>query len=271
MPVRAVLFDLGNTLIFQAHQPNEGEPYAAMAARVRPLLQSWHVPGAFDALPPLRDLYHAVEAAQPERRARGYEVDGPFVTRGALAEYGIDASEEQALAFWRATAVRLELWGWQLYPDTLDVLRHLRTLTVATALVSNSYYTVDLRRPLLTNMGLTEDLFDAFVFSADLMRPKPRPEPFLRALDALAVQPQEAVFVGDVFDVDIAGAKELRMTTVWKLNGRHEVPLSPEADFAIHDLWELFTLDLLPQDALQPGPRLEHSRTPHPDENAGRY
>ncbi len=267
MPVRAALFDLGDTLIFQSRQPNEHELYAAMAAQVRPLLQSWHVPDALDAVPLVRDLCQAVEAAQPERRERGQEVDGPFVTRGALAEYGIDASEEQALAFWRASAVRLELWGWQLYPDTLDILRRLRALPVATALVSNSYYTVDLRRPLLAEMGLTDDLFDAYVSSADVMRPKPRPEPFLRALGALAVQPQDAIFVGDVFDVDIAGAKELGLTTVWKLNGRHEVPLPPEADFAIHDLWELFTLDLLPQDALRP----EDSRTPHPDENPGPY
>ncbi len=59
------------------------------------------------------------------------------------------------------------------------------------------------------------------------------------------------------------------MTTVWKLNGRHQVLPAPEADFAIHDLWELFTLGLLPAE-LSTAPQ-QQSLTPHEDDNAGRY
>ena len=101
------------------------------------------------------------------------------------------------------------------------------------------------------------------------MRPKPRPEPFLRALDALGVAPADALFVGDELEADIRGAKALGMTTVWKLNGRHEVPPADEADFTVHDLWEIFGL------AIFTGPArarvLEQSLTPHDDGNAGRY
>ena len=32
MPVRAVLFDLGDTLISQSHEPNEDEPHADESA-----------------------------------------------------------------------------------------------------------------------------------------------------------------------------------------------------------------------------------------------
>ena len=38
MPVRAILFDLGDTLIFQQRQPNEDELYAAPRSEHRPLL-----------------------------------------------------------------------------------------------------------------------------------------------------------------------------------------------------------------------------------------
>lgn len=38
MPVRAILFDLGDTLIFQPHQPNEDALYATPRRERRPLL-----------------------------------------------------------------------------------------------------------------------------------------------------------------------------------------------------------------------------------------
>jgi len=265
MPVRAVLFDFGDTLIFQAHQPDESALYNAMAAQVEPLLREW---GAqIDTRTLLRDLYQAVEEAQTERRARGLEVDGPFVTRGALSAHGVEATEQQAEQFWKASAVGLPLWGWQLFPDTIDTLRKLRARDLRIGLVSNSYYTSDVRVPLLHKLGLPEELFEAFVFSADLRKPKPEPEPFLRALELLDVQARETVFVGDVLEADIAGAKAAGMTTVWKLNGRQDVPTSPDADYTIHDLWELFTLGILPGETRQQTPSL----TPHADNNAGRY
>ena len=107
MPVRAVLFDFGDTLIFQAHQPDETVLYGTMADQVRPLVMEWET--KLDLLPLLRDLYQAVEEAQGERRSKGLEVDGPFVTRGALIEHSFDASEEQAERFWNASAVGLSL------------------------------------------------------------------------------------------------------------------------------------------------------------------
>jgi putative hydrolase of the HAD superfamily len=266
MAVRAVLFDLGDTLIFQAHQPDETALYSAMVEQVTPLLQQWGA--GLDPFPLVRDLYQAVEEAQQERRSRGLEVDGSFVTLGALAEHGFEPTPEQAQSLWDASAVSLSLWGWQLFPDTLDTLHKLQDMPVAVGLVSNSYYTTDIRVRLLHTLDLPADLFDAFVLSADLMRPKPRPEPFQRALGLLDVRADEAIFVGDAFDVDIVGAKALGMTTVWKLNGRQEVPPAPEADFMIHDLWELFTLGLLPASGATSS---RESPMPHEDGNADRY
>ena len=84
----------------------------------------------------------------------------------------------------------------------------------------------------------------------------------------LDVGADEAVFLGDSLEADIAGAKALGMTTVWKLNGRQEVPPQPDADYMIHDLWELFSLGVLPGTepaAATPSPM------PHADSNAERY
>jgi HAD superfamily hydrolase (TIGR01662 family) len=261
--------DLGHTLAFQAHLPDEDELFGQMAAQVRPVLSRWRESNAVDLRALLQDLFGALEPAQEERRARGLEVDAPFVTRGALAAYGIEVSDADARAFWRATTLDLTAWGWQLYPDSLDTLRRLRGRSVPIAIVSNSRHTSDLRYRLLTPLGLTDALVDVFVFSADLMRPKPRPEPFQRALRQLAVAAQDALFVGDDLEADIRGAKALGMTTVWKLNGRHDSPVAPEADFRIHDLGELFGLgvfDVVPSAAAR-----AESLMPHEDDNEDRY
>ena len=269
MPVRAVLFDLGDTLMLKAREPNDTDLYGHMAEQVRPLLRTWGVGAALDVPALLRDLYRAVGVAQPDRRARGEEVDGPFITRGALASYGVDASAEQATLLWRATDVEPHHWGWQCYPDSADTLRRLSVLGLPAGIISNSWFTSDLTPAFIEAGGLDPALVQVIVTSADLMRPKPDPAPFLRALEQLAVDAGDAVFVGDDLECDVRGAKALGMTTVWKLNGRHELPPAPEADHLIHDLWELFALPFLPSAAAATLP--QQSLTPHEDGNADRY
>lgn len=269
MAVRAVLFDLGDTLIFQAHAPDRDKLFATMAGQVAPILDAWGLSPPIDLSTLLSDVSRATETAQPARRARGLEVDGAFITRGALASYGIDVSEEQARELWRASEVGLMAWGAQLYPDTIDTLTRMRALGTPAALVSNTPSYSEMVRRSLDAAGIGDELLPVIVTSADVMRPKPRPEPFERALELLAIDAAEAVFVGDSLEADVRGAKALGLTTVWKLNGRHEVDPQPEADFMIHDLWELFTLDLLPAGA---GAALSReSLTPHEDANADRY
>ena len=269
MPIRAVLFDLGHTLVFEARKLEEKELYARIAESVRPLLQAWGVEEQMDAPALLRDLYGAIQAARRERLARGYEVDAPFITHSALAAYGVEVSVERAEAFWRATFLGFDALGWQLYPDTLDTLRRVRALGIRAGLVSNSPSSSEVHRPDLARMGITEELLAAFVFSADVKRAKPHPAPFHRALEALGVEPDSTVFVGDDLEADMRGAKALGMTTVWKLNGRHDVPPAPEADYTLHHLRELFTLGLLPEAA---GATLQQeSPTPQEDDNADRH
>ena len=271
MTVRAILFDLGNTLIFQAHEPPKATLYDEMARRLRPLLRAWGVDGRLDLTALLEELDGALEESQAERRARGYEVDAPFVVRGALAAHETEVSAEQAEEFWRAAALGLTDLGWQLYPDTLDTLRRVRSLGLPAALVSNSRFGAEVQLPLLAELGITEELLDAFVFSPDVKRPKPHAAPFTRALDALDIDARDVAFVGDDLDADVRGAKALGMTTVWKLNGRHDVAPAEEADYTVHDLWEIFDLDFLPAGAATATAADRESLTPHEDDNADRY
>jgi putative hydrolase of the HAD superfamily len=65
-------------------------------------------------------------------------------------------------------------------------------------------------------MGLAERL-DFSVFSSEVGTRKPHPAIFERALEALAVEPERTLFVGDRLYEDVRGAGELGMTTVQAL------------------------------------------------------
>ncbi len=252
MTVRAVLFDLGDTLLYQARRPKEEDFHERVAERVNPLLRSWGVDERFDAKSMVRSLYQGIEATESEQHEPGYQVDVPAIARRALAEHGVEASPDQAKDLWSATYLGFEAWGYELYPDTLDTLRRLRSMGIPTGLVSNTWSGSDVHLPDLVSLGISKSLMHVFVFSADVRRAKPHPEPFRRALEGLAVQPDDAAFVGDNLKADIRGAKALGMTTIWKLNGRQDAPPAEEADHRIHELREIFTIGVLPETPARP-------------------
>ena len=67
---------------------------------------------------------------------------------------------------------------------------------------------------LLHKHGLAE-LFDVVIVSGAVNKRKPSPQIFKKALDALGIEADKAVFVGDTVDADIAGAKSAGMKAVY--------------------------------------------------------
>ena len=68
--------------------------------------------------------------------------------------------------------------------------------------------------PLLWEETQFHGLFDAEVFSATCGLRKPDPRIYRLALDQLGVEPQEAMFVGDGANDELAGAERVGMTAV---------------------------------------------------------
>lgn len=66
---------------------------------------------------------------------------------------------------------------------------------------------------LLAQDGLLQ-FFPATVYSVDVGHAKPRPEPFLRALELLGVSAGEAIHVGDIERTDVAGALGVGMRAI---------------------------------------------------------
>src|SRR4051812_8055903 len=111
------------------------------------------------------------------------------------------------------------------------LLESLRGRGIKTGLVANSWPDPPrLLRADVEAFGLA-GLLDAVVFSGEVGVAKPSPEIFLHALALLAVEPENAVFVGDRLETDVQGAARVGMTTVQALWFRADDTPGIEPDF----------------------------------------
>lgn len=91
-----------------------------------------------------------------------------------------------------------------------DLVRTLRTSYRVGLLTDGPART---QRRKLEALGWAE-LFDAVVVTGELAAPKPDPRTFRRLLEELDAEPDEAVFVGDHPEVDVAGAADAGLYAV---------------------------------------------------------
>jgi len=89
---------------------------------------------------------------------------------------------------------------------------------------------------VLRALGLSEDVFDVMLTADDLEALKPHISAFKRVLEALKVNPEEVVMVGDIVASDLAPAKILGMKTVLVSD---EPANSPHVDLTVKHVAEL--------------------------------
>lgn len=100
--------------------------------------------------------------------------------------------------------------AWLVFDDTVPTLRALSEMNVKLGVVSNW----DSRlRPLLDSLGLTR-WFDTIVVSCEEGIEKPDPRLFLRAVERLGGTPERTLHVGDVPELDEAGATAAGIASV---------------------------------------------------------
>jgi HAD superfamily hydrolase (TIGR01509 family) len=169
---RAVLFDWRGTL---AHSPPpRWWAGRALAAIGRPATAG-SLPAIEAALVEAGSLTAIDASADVHRHA----------TLGVFARHGLDPELAGALY-----ALDADPANHPLYPDAEAALRAVRAHGAAVAVVSDFH--VDLR-PMLA----AAELVDAWVISYEHGVQKPDPRIFTLALDALGVEPGDALMVGD--------------------------------------------------------------------------
>lgn len=92
-----------------------------------------------------------------------------------------------------------------LFPDVNPVLSKLRERGLKMGIISTAYeQDID---AITQKTGLQKELFQVIVGADTLKKTKPDPEVFKYALTKLKVKPQETLFVGDEIDADYRGAE----------------------------------------------------------------
>jgi putative hydrolase of the HAD superfamily len=203
--LRAVLFDWGDTLMQWVWDPE--------------LVEAGHRAGleaiGRDGLPAVEALTaHFRERYEPLFWVPGTleELEYPGLVRSMLGELGVEVSDEELDRYLEAEH---EAWtpARQMGATTHALLEALRKRGLKLGVVSNAFDPGSLLRRDLERAGVAERI-DFAVFSSELGKRKPHPAIFERALEALEVEPHEALFVGDRLYEDIRGAGEVGLTTV---------------------------------------------------------
>ena len=127
-----------------------------------------------------------------------------------------------------------------LVPGALEVLARTRKEEYKTALIANADGVS--ARNVIASCDL-EDYFDVMVISGEVGIEKPDTRIFHLALDRLGIRAGNAVMVGNRIDIDVHGAKQAGMKSVWfSWNDRYPNTVDSKddtPDFVIHHLSEL--------------------------------
>lgn len=158
---------------------------------------------AFREAPP--PIFAATEPAQLKQSERLWWFD---VVHNVF--YRVGMFERFDDFFDRIFEVFEDAGSWSLFPETLSTLTSLKASGVELGIISN----FDSRLfPVMRGLGIA-DLFDTVTISSLAQAAKPATKIFQLALDKHAVDPEEALHVGDSLREDVEGAEKAGLHAV---------------------------------------------------------
>jgi len=227
---KAILFDLGNTLIRYYSRSEFPEILNEAIAEVYELLtQSKYIDASFD------DVWQRVSEENhesPDYAVRTLEdrLERIF----AIPEPSDDLMMSMCRCFMKPIFSKS-----RIYDDTLPVLSRLKSSGIKIAIISNTAWgsPAELWREEIERFGLQEYI-DLAVFCRDVGWRKPDSRAFDFALKSLSLTPSECVFIGDDARWDIAGPRAIGMDAILiDREGKHD-----DEKNKICELYEIFDI-----------------------------
>jgi len=223
-PIRAVLFDLGETLV------HLNKPWQEVfQLEVNALYQYLNGAGVKTRFQEFSNIFTR-EFEDATSKANSQHVETPIeeIMSRVLVKSGVRIPCDAFLQGAIEEFYRPEIESWQLDPDTLEVLANLENKYLL-GLISNAKSEWQVKS-ILAKFQL-ERFFKIILISASLRVRKPRPDIFLKALDSLNITPDEAIFVGNSLDADMAGARGVGIRSIHlrKDSSIRESSIDPEA------------------------------------------
>ena len=224
--IKAVFFDLDDTL---------RDRYGVLEECLRPVLEvALRCHPGLSAVA-LRESFGELEGRVLTPSGKVYTLQALF--SDVLAHSQVDDPElagEMAQVYEERRAATL-----RCFPGVRPLLKELKGRYLL-GIITNGLDSV--QRGKLAKLGL-EDYFRFVITAQAAGCEKPAAEIFLRALEEAGCQPAEALYVGDLLEVDVAGAKGVGMAAAW-LNRRGEaiLPGAVQPDYELRTLDELLAI-----------------------------
>ncbi len=127
--------------------------------------------------------------------------------------------------------------SWSLFPDTQEVLQHLKEYKLG--IITNGSSTQQL---LKINRTAIRHYFDCIVISEEVGVAKPNPAIFHYACKLLNCNPSDCYFIGDSWENDIEGSRRAGMKAVWYNHNNKPLPDNQTSVYVIYSLKEILKL-----------------------------
>jgi HAD superfamily hydrolase (TIGR01549 family) len=234
--LRAVLFDLGGTLMY------ERGTWDAINARADDALTNYLRAEGFElnlsTFP--REFRKRLRKYFQQREKDLLETTYSFVLRDVLKDKGYGDVSEGTIRNALDELFAVTQTNWVIEDDTLPTLQKLEADGYRMGLISNAGDDQDVQQ-LARRFGIAR-YFDFILTSAACSYRKPHRRIFELALSNWYFLPSEAVMVGDNLDADVRGAQSVGLFTIWlsrRAGKPSEEELAIQPDASLSSLSEL--------------------------------
>jgi HAD superfamily hydrolase (TIGR01549 family) len=148
------------------------------------------------------------------------------VDKRVLDQLGVKRDQKSVIDRIEVWFSRFE-WPTELFPDVASVLNDLRWRNLRMGMVSNGFD----QRATARRIGI-DSFFETIIDTGSTGYQKPMPEIYRLVLDALDIEPSEAVMTGDIYDWDVAGPEAIGIKCIHLVRDNSDSPV----DKVIRDL-----------------------------------
>lgn len=230
--IRGVIFDLGSTLIVNAHDHNWG----AVLPRMRgDLLRHLQAAGYTLDGPAFLNRFSAkFQEFDEQRQTDWVEYTTEWILRRTLEEMGAPPPGPEVIAQALHAYYAYSESLWHPMPGLHETLQRLAAMQPKLGLISNASDDTNVQR--LIDAVDVRRYFDPIIVSAAVGIRKPNPKIFELVLSRWQLPAEACVMVGDTLGADILGAQLAGLHNIWltaqaahPANRAHRDTILPEA------------------------------------------
>ena len=237
-PFDALLFDLGNTLIYF----NDEWSRVFSQAKID-LIEQLKTDGiTINEEAFLDEFSRRIFEYHSERESGYIEYTTATILKTLLSEFGYSDIPEVTTSNALKAMYAVSQAHWHPDPDSTYILQKLKGIGYRLGLISNAADDNDVQT--LVDKADLRPYFDRILSSASAGIRKPHPRIFQMVLDEWEIEPSRAAMIGDSLSADILGAHRAGLFSIWitkhVVGSTNQVNLnSVKPDATIHTLQEL--------------------------------